>query len=111
MELFKAMSDDYIDRFVEWFGLQQSKRDEIVRNYHSPSQIREASLDFYATDHPYPSWRTVAEALRSADLHHQANVVESTYVQGTILHRSLHASDNFFLGVGLALCAMSIPVY
>ena len=89
VELFEAMSDDYLDR--PFVGLQQqldlpeSKRDEIHRNYHSPSQRREAYLDLYATDHPCPSWRTVAEVLRNIDLPHQADEVKSTYVQGTMI--------------------------
>ena len=111
VELFEAMSDGYLDILVDWLDLSRSKIVEILRNYHSPSQRREAYLDLYATDHPCPRWRMVAELLHGVGLPHQADVVESTYVQGTILHRSLHASDNFLLGVGLALCAMSIPVY
>ena len=114
VELFEEMSDDNSDGLVIRLDLPWSKNNEIKRNYHSPFQRREAYLDLYATDHPCPSWRTVAEILRCVHLRHQADVVESTYVQGTILalHRSLHASDKFFLlGVGLALCAMSIPVY
>ena len=110
VELFEAIDDKYIDPpslIVLSLGgrldLPQSKSDEMKRKYHSPSQRREAYLDLYATDHPCPSWRKVAEILRRVDLHHQADVVESTYVQGTILHRSLHASDNFFAwgGVGI----------
>ena len=96
VELFEAMNDGYLDLLGPLLELPQSKTDEIYRNYHSPSQGREAYFDLYATDHPCPSWRKIAEVLRGILLHHQAGVVESTYVQGTILHRSLHASDTFF---------------
>ena len=103
VELFEAMSDDYLDYIGFSFDLPLSKTDEIQMNYHSSSQRSEAYLDLYATDHPCPSWREVAEILSSVHLRHQAGVVESTYVQGTILHRSLHASDNVFAwgGVGI----------
>ena len=91
VELFEAMDDGYLDSLFIWLELPQSKRDEILRNYHSPSQRREAYLDLYATDHPCPSWRTVVEALRGVALYHQADVVESTYVQGTMIVISIHS--------------------
>ncbi|MCG8621413.1 MAG: hypothetical protein MJE68_05335 [Proteobacteria bacterium] len=53
------------------------------RNLRSPSQRREAYLDLYATGHPCPSWRQVAKTLHQFGLYHQADTVESTYVQGT----------------------------
>ena len=93
VELFEAKNDISLG---VWLELPQSKSDEIKRNYHSPSQRREAYFDLYATDHPCPSWRKVTKVLRNVHLPHQADMVMSTYVQGTILHRSLHASDNFF---------------
>ena len=103
VELFEAMDDGSLTVLGIKFDLPQSKIDEIHRNYHNPSQRREAYLDLYATDHPCLSWRQVAKALRNVFLRHQAGVVESTYVEGTILHRSLHASDNVFAwgGVGI----------
>ena len=86
VELFEAMGDKYLDYLGGWLDLPQSKVDEIKMNYHSPSQRREAYLDLYVTDHPCPSWRQVAEVLRRVDLYHQADVVENTYVQGTVLY-------------------------
>ena len=54
--------------------------------YQSPTQQRDAYVDLYARDHPYPSWKTVAEALRrGVGLPHKADEVERTYVQGTII--------------------------
>ena len=67
----------------EKLDLPESKVAEMQRNLHSPSQRREAYFDLYATGHPCPSWRQVAKALRRLDLDHQADTVESTYVQGT----------------------------
>ena len=91
MELFATMNDQHVGlgRFSVYIQLDgqldlpESKVAEMKRNLHSPSHRREAYLDLYATGHPYPSWRQVAEALRGVDLHHQARTVESTYVQGT----------------------------
>ena len=86
-ELFATMGDDFIDRFYPGLygglDLPESKVAEMKRNCHSPSQRRDACLDLYVTTHPCPSWRQVAEVLRSVYLRHQADVVESTYVQGT----------------------------
>ena len=68
-----------------WLGLPKSKREEVEGNDQSPTQRRDAYLDLYASDHPYPSWKKVATALRRVDLDHQADEVERTYVQGTII--------------------------
>ena len=101
MELFATMNDIYVE-----FGGQldgqldqpESKVAEMKRNLHSPSQRREAYLDLYATSHPCPSWRQVAEALRGVDLPHQADTVESTYVQGTRIV-SMHPLSVTIIGV------------
>ena len=77
------MRDGYMVLFDVELALPESKVAEMKRNLHSPSQRIEAYLDLYATGHPCPSWRQVAEALREVDLYHQADTVESTYVQGT----------------------------
>ena len=67
-----------------WLDLPQSKVDEINsnRNYLRPSRRREAYFDLYATDHPCPSWKQIAKSLRSIGLSFEADVVESTYLQG-----------------------------
>ena len=92
VELFATMDDYHVDadeilymQLNDQLDLPQSKVAEINRNYHSPSQRRDAYIDLYATTHPCPSWRQVAEALRGVFLDHQADVVESTYVQGIMI--------------------------
>ena len=93
VELFATISDVYVQgsAFVialdEWLDLPRAKVAEMKRNYRSPSQRRDAYLDLYVTGHPCPSWRQVARVLRDVDLRHQADVVESTYVQGTRINR------------------------
>jgi hypothetical protein len=77
------MKDDGLDMLGILLGLPESKRDEVKRNFHSPSQRREAYLDLYATDNPCPSWSEVALALRGCGLPNQAGMVKNTYVQGT----------------------------
>ena len=95
VELFATMADNYVQGSVypldERLDLPKSKVAKLKRNYHSPSQWRDAYLDLYVTGHPCPSWRQVAEILRHVYLLHQADAVESTYVQGTriILTHSL----------------------
>ena len=90
MEVFATMDDDYVNRTFygsldHQLDLPWSKVVEIHGNYHSPSQRREAYLDLYATDHPCPSWKQVAEALHDVGLPLEADEVESTYVQGTMI--------------------------
>ena len=79
VELFPPASDYDLGALLD---LARAKVAEIDRNYHSPSQRTEAYLDLYATGHPCPSWRQIIEVLRGINLHHQADVVENTYVQG-----------------------------
>ena len=76
--LFDSVLGSYLD-------LPLSKSNKIKRNYQSSSQKRDAYLDLYVTDHPCPSWRQVAELLRNVRLPSQADVVESTYVQGIMI--------------------------
>ena len=93
VELFATMDDRHVqsssiivfNKLNKELDLPESKVAEMDRNYHSPSQRRDAYLDLYVTTHPCPSWRQVAEVLRDVDLDHQADVVESTYVQGTMI--------------------------
>ena len=88
MMLFATMDDMHVGgglnrgiQLDEQLDLPESKVAEM--NLHSPSQRREAYLDLYATGHPCPSWRQVAEVLHGVHLDDQANRVESTYVQGS----------------------------
>ena len=92
VELFATMDEEHVglgyelifdSELDELLDLPESKIAEMKRSLHSLSQRREAYLDLYATGHPCPSWRQVAVALRGIDLPHQADTVESTYVQGT----------------------------
>ena len=92
MELFASVDDkhaglrsgvQFLRQLDEELDLPRPKVAEMKRNLHSPSQRREAYLDLYATGHPCPSWRQVAKTLRQVELYHQADTVESTYVQGT----------------------------
>jgi hypothetical protein len=100
VELFATMDDIHVQTIVhvrideifddsfpaaeldKQLDIPESKVNEMKMNLHSSSQRREAYLDLYATDHPCPSWKQVAEVLRSVGLHHQADTVESTYVEG-----------------------------
>ena len=80
MELFATQLTISLDEVLH---LPLSKVAEIDRNYSSPTQRREAYLDLYVTAHPCPDWKQIAEALSRVGFQHKANVVESTYVQGT----------------------------
>ena len=94
MELFATMKDCYMgddilplgdEALDDHLDLPWSMVCVINMNYRSLSQRKDAYLDLYATTHPCPSWRQVAEALRYVYLLHQARVVENTYVQGTMI--------------------------
>ena len=85
VELFGTMDEQRVGDIGHSLELPLSKIGKVTGNFQSPTQRRDAYLDLYASDHPYPSWKTVAEALRQVGLDHQADEVERTYVQGTII--------------------------
>ena len=80
------MKDEDMSNLGKWLDLPNCKTRAIWRNYHSPSQRREAYIDVYVNEHPYPCWKWLSEALRGVGLPDQADKVESTYVQGTTIH-------------------------
>ena len=74
-----------VDAIGRRLDLPYSKREEVKGNYQSLTQRRDAYLDFYVSDHPYPSWKTVANLLHHVGLPRQADLVERTYVQGMVI--------------------------
>ena len=85
VEIFATVRDYQVVAIGLLLDLPDSKMDEIKRSFQSPTRQRDAYLDLYASDHPYPTWKTVAAVLRGVYLPSQAVMVESTYVQGTII--------------------------
>ena len=84
MDLFQSVEDpDRIDWGIgERLGLPQSAIDEIKSSYQSTARRKEAYLDMYANQHPWPSWRKVVYVLQECNLRQQSDDVENTYVQG-----------------------------
>ena len=91
MELFQSVEDPdraglYGMRSIgQELGLPHSSLDEIKLNYHSPARRKEAYLDVYANQHPYPSWKMVTRVLSRCRLEQQSTDVQSTYVQGVCM--------------------------
>ena len=85
VELFETVDGRLVDDIGLWLDLPNSKINAVGGNYRSLTQRRDAYLDLYTSNYPYPSWKKVAEALRGVDLHRLASVVERSYVQGTII--------------------------
>ena len=84
MELFAPLDTEEIDWLGEYLDIPQSEIDRIQKDYQSPTQRKEACLDLYVHQHPYPTWSRIARVLRSwVHLPHQADLVENTYVKGT----------------------------
>ena len=84
MELFASVDPEEVDELGDWLDLPAYEVDKIKENYQSPTQRKEAYLDLYVHQHPYPSWQQVAVVLRDTFLlHQQADFVENTYVKGT----------------------------
>ena len=95
MDLFQSVEDpdragqSIISSFVyagrsigELLGLPQSAIDEIKSSYQSAARRKEAYLDTYANQHPWPSWRKVVDVLQECRLRQQSDDVKNTYVQG-----------------------------
>ena len=85
MDLFESVDPEDVDDLGDRLDLPQSERDQIKKNYRSPTQRKEAYLDLYVHQHPCPSWSEIAEVLRNVwfSLRQQADLVENTYVKGT----------------------------
>ena len=88
MELFAPLDPEKVDKLGgrSYLCLPQSEMDRIQKDYQSPTQRKEAYLDLYVHQHPYPSWILVVEVLRDywkINLRQQAELVENTYVKGT----------------------------
>ena len=88
MDLFQSVKDPDStgffgdDNIGDELGLPQSAIDEIKSSYQSAARRKEAYLDTYANQHPWPSWRKVVDVLQHCSLHQQSDDVENTYVQG-----------------------------
>ena len=88
MDLFQSVKNP--DRTSWWrdrgigdeLGLPQSAIDEIKSSYQNAERRKEAYLDTYANQHPWPSWRKVVGVLQWCDLDQQSDDVKNTYVQG-----------------------------
>ena len=63
-------------------GLPQSLLHEIQMKYHSPTRRKEAYLDAYTNQHPWPSWRKVVDVLLWCDCDRESEDVKRIYVQG-----------------------------
>ena len=83
-ELFESLVDlEKIDELGDNLGLPLSEKDKFLKNYHSPTQRKEAYLELYVHHHPCPSWRLIADLLSTCGLPQQADFVEKTYVKST----------------------------
>ena len=86
MELFAPLDPEMVDELgrKRYLGLPQSEIARIQKDYQSLTQRKEAYLDLYIHQHPYPAWREIARVLRKwVNLPQQADLVENTYVKGT----------------------------
>ena len=82
MELFAPLDPEKVDELGGYLDLPQSGMDRIQKDYQSPTQRKEAYLDLYVHQHPYPTWSRIAIILCWVNLPHQADLVENTYVKG-----------------------------
>ena len=80
--LVELFSDMDIYSLALYLEIPSSKQSEIMVNYHSPTQQKEAYLDYYAYSNPLASWVKIADILRIYGLSQQADVVENTYIKG-----------------------------
>ena len=84
MELFAPLDPEKVDELGGYLDLPQYEMDRIQKDYQSPTQRKEAYLDLYVHQHPYPTWSQIARVLcYCVHLPHQADLVENTYVKGT----------------------------
>ena len=106
MELFATMKDVFVDVDSMRLELQLSwsKSSKIKKRYQNLTRRKESYLDLYVSDHPCPSWRQVSVALRSVGLPHQADEVERTYVEGSIVYRHSHCLSGSSMSLAVWHC-------
>ena len=75
-------SDKDINSLAPLLEIPSSKESEIKVNYQSPTQQKEAYLDYYVHSNPEASWVEIARTLHWLRLSQQADVVEKTYIKG-----------------------------
>ena len=85
-EQFASLDPEKVDELGDKYclNLPESEVDNIKSSYDSPMQRKEAYLDLYVHQHPYPSWANISGTLRVLGLYQQADFVENTYVKGTL---------------------------
>ena len=84
MDLFAPMDPGKVDDLGGYLDLPQSEIDRIQNNYQTPNQKKEAYLDLYVHQHPYPTWSQITRVLRWKVMFlQQADLVENTYIKGT----------------------------
>ena len=87
MELFAPLDPGMVgfNRLGDYLDLPQSEIARIQKDYQSPTQRKEAYLDLYVHQHPCPTWSHVTLILYDeVDLPQQAELVENTYLKGTL---------------------------
>ena len=83
MDLFAPMDPGKVDDLGGYLDLPQSEIDRIRNNYQTPNQKKEAYLDLYVHQHPYPTWSQITRVLRWKVMFlQQADLVENTYIKG-----------------------------
>ena len=70
-----------------WLQIPGSKRDELKRQYDR-SQLPTAYSTVFLTEHPSPSWSTVALALWEKGEHGALEVVQKLYLKGELCAHS-----------------------
>ena len=85
MELFAPLDPEEVDELGGryYLGLPQCEMDRIKKDYHSPTQRKEAYLDLYVHQHPWIQGAQILGNRWRANLPQQADLVENTYVKGT----------------------------
>lgn len=77
------MDNGAVDRMGSYLDTPLSKREKFQMNYKNPAHRKEAYLDYYVHKHPLACWTKIAQILCWCGLFQQADVVESTYIQGS----------------------------
>ena len=83
MELFAPLDPEKVDELGGYLSLPVSEMDKIQKDYQSTTQRKEAYLDLYVHQDPYPTWNQIARILHWVHLPQQADLVENTYIKGT----------------------------
>ena len=80
MQLLNNVED--WDQFRDFFCIPDSTYEALKKQHPEGAPLKEASCEWYLTNHPAPSWRDVADSLYMCEEHTILDILRTHYLKG-----------------------------